>query len=112
MSKSVFMQLEMAAGLRASFQRAAAREHHSAAQVLQRLMREYVVQQSCVDADAEAGEIGPIECAVGAVVLEMEMKMTTARDSETAPCNESGDRDLDAMVARQHGWQCSPFGMG
>jgi hypothetical protein len=55
MSKSVFMQLEMAAGLRASFQHAAAREHRPAAQVLQRLMREYGVRQSCVDADAEAG---------------------------------------------------------
>ncbi len=55
MSKSVFMQLEMVAGLRASFQHAAAREHRPAAQVLQRLMREYVVRQSCVDADAEAG---------------------------------------------------------
>lgn len=55
MSKSVFMQLEMAAGLRASFQHAAAREHRPAAQVLQRLMREYVVRQPCVDVDAEAG---------------------------------------------------------
>jgi hypothetical protein len=45
MSKSVFMQLEMAARLRASFQHAAAREHRPAAQVLQRLMREYVATQ-------------------------------------------------------------------
>lgn len=45
MSKSVFMQLEMAADLRASFQHAAAREHRPAAPVLQRLMREYVATQ-------------------------------------------------------------------
>jgi len=52
MSKSAFTQLEMC--LPTSFQHAAAREHRLAAQLLQRLKREYVVRHSCVDADAEA----------------------------------------------------------
>lgn len=110
MSKSVFMQLEMAAGLRASFQHAAAREHRPVAQVLQRLMREYVVRQSCVDADAEAGAFDPVERAAGAVALEGARVATC--EPEAAPCFESGDRDLEAMVARQLGWRCSPFGVG
>lgn len=110
MSKSVFMQLEMAAGLRASFQQAAAREHRPAAQVLQRLMREYVVRQSCVDADAEAGAFDPVERAAGAVALEG--ARAVACEPEAAPCFESGDRDLEAMAARQLGWRCSPFGVG
>jgi hypothetical protein len=52
MSKSAFTQLEMC--LPTSFQHAAAREHRLAAQLLQRLKREYVVRHSSVDADAEA----------------------------------------------------------
>lgn len=110
MSKSVFMQLEMAAGLRASFQHAAAREHRPAAQVLQRLMREYVVRQSCVDADAEAGAVGPIERAAGAVAFER--SLAAAPVLEPTPYFASEDRDLEAMVARHRGWRCSPFGMG
>jgi hypothetical protein len=108
MSKSVFMQLEMAAGLRTSFQHAAAREHRPAAQVLQRLMREYVVRQSCVDADAEAGAFDPVERAAGTVALAG--ARVTTREPEVAPCFEASDRDLDEMAASQHGWQCSPFG--
>ncbi|MCF7751932.1 hypothetical protein KQ945_14325 [Bacillus subtilis subsp. subtilis] len=110
MSKSVFMQLEMAAGLRASFQHAAAREHRPAAQVLQQLMREYVVRQSCVDAEGEAGAVHPAERAAGAVALER--PVAAAPVLEPAPCFASDDRDLEAIAARQHGWRCSPFGMG
>jgi len=110
MSKSVFMQVQMAAGLRASFQHAAAREHRSAAQVLQQLMREYVVRQSCVDAEQEAGPFDAVERVAGAVALE---GARVARcEPEAAPCFEGGDRDLEAMVARQLGWRCSPFGVG
>ncbi|WP_314401840.1 hypothetical protein [Stenotrophomonas rhizophila] len=46
MNESVFMQVTMDAGLRASFQQAAARERRPAAQVLQALMREYVARHS------------------------------------------------------------------
>ena len=44
MNESVFMQVTMDAGLRASFQQAAARERRPAAQVLQALIREYVAR--------------------------------------------------------------------
>lgn len=46
MNERVFMQLEMDRGLRARFQQATAREHRPAAQVMQQLMREYVVRHS------------------------------------------------------------------
>ena len=46
MNESVFMQVTMDAGLRASFQQAAARERRPATQVLQALMREYVARHS------------------------------------------------------------------
>lgn len=46
MSESVFMQVTMDAGLRASFQQAAAHERRPAAQVLQALMREYVARHA------------------------------------------------------------------
>lgn len=46
MNESVFMQVTMDAGLRASFQQVAARERRPAAQVLQMLMREYVAWHS------------------------------------------------------------------
>ncbi len=50
MNESVFMQVTIDAGLRASFQQAAARDRRPATQVLQALMREYVARH------AEAGE--------------------------------------------------------
>lgn len=46
MNESVFMQVTMDAGLRASFQQAAARERRPATQVLQALMREYVARHA------------------------------------------------------------------
>jgi len=46
MNESVFMQVTMDAGLRASFQQAAARERRPSTQVLQTLMREYVARHS------------------------------------------------------------------
>lgn len=46
MNESVFMQVTMDAGLRASFQQAAARERRPVTQVLQALMREYVARHS------------------------------------------------------------------
>lgn len=51
MNESVYMQVTMDAGLRASFQQAAAHERRPAAQVLQALMREYVARH------AGAGEV-------------------------------------------------------
>lgn len=86
MSKSVFMQLQMEAGLRASFQEAAERQHRPAAQVLRQLMREYVARESWQEVDG-----APLE---------------------PAPWDSSGDRDLEAMAQRQLGWRCSPFGVG
>lgn len=86
MSKSVFMQLEMDAGLRASFQDAAGRQHRPAAQVLRQLMREYVAREAGQEVDAP-----PLE---------------------PAPWDACGDRDLEAMAQRQLGWRCSPFGVG
>jgi len=46
MNESVFMQVTIDAGLRASFQQAAARERRPATQVLHALMREYVARHS------------------------------------------------------------------
>ncbi len=86
MSKSVFMQLEMEAGLRASFQDAAGRQHRRATQVLRQLMREYVARESGGGVDAP-----PLEPALW---------------------DASRDRDLEAMAQRQLGWRCSPFGVG
>jgi hypothetical protein len=73
-------------------------------------MREYVVRQSCVDADAEAGAFDPVERAAGAVTLEGARVATC--EPEAVSCFEGGDRDLEAMVVRQLGWRASPFGMG
>ena len=58
MNESVFMQVTMDAGLRASFQQAVARERRPAAQVLQALIREYVArhpgpEEALYDADAD-----------------------------------------------------------
>jgi len=54
MNESVFMQVTMDAGLRASFQQAAARERRPATQVLQALMREYVARHSGAGAALDA----------------------------------------------------------
>lgn len=49
MNQNIFMQVPVDAGLRASFTEAAAREHRPAAQVLQQLMRDYVVRHPAAE---------------------------------------------------------------
>lgn len=79
MNETVFMQVTVDAGLRAGFQAAAACQQQPAAQVLQALMRDYVLLHA---PPAPAGE------SIG------------------------NEQDLDALVRRQQGWHCCPFGTG
>lgn len=65
MSKSVFMQLQMEAGLRASFQEVAERQHRPAAQVLRQLMREYVAMQCDAEAVAMGRRLEAVRRAAG-----------------------------------------------
>jgi hypothetical protein len=107
MNESVFMQLEMDAGLRARFQQAAARERRPAAQVLQRLMREYVGRQAGQGSTGGAGSAGPAERAGGASACD---DAAATGMPEPSPNLDSGDRDLEALARRQHGWSACPFG--
>ncbi|WP_422508620.1 hypothetical protein [Stenotrophomonas sp. GZD-301] len=107
MNESVFMQLEMDAGLRARFQQAAARERRPAAQVLQRLMREYVARQAGHGTTGEAGSAEPAERAGGTAACN---DAAATGLPEPPPNLDSGDRDLEALARRQHGWSACPFG--
>jgi len=106
MNESVFMQLEMDAGLRARFQQAAACERRPAAQVLQRLMREYVARQAGPSAAGETGAAEPIKRAAKATAIAQ----YTAGAPAPPPHEDSGEQDLEALARRQHGWSACPFG--
>ncbi|MBD3774184.1 hypothetical protein [Stenotrophomonas sp.] len=106
MNESVFMQLEMDAGLRARFQQAAACERRPAAQVLQRLMREYVARQAGQSAAGATGAAEPVERAAKAAAIDQ----YTAGTPELPPHEDSGEQDLEALARRQHGWSACPFG--
>jgi hypothetical protein len=110
MSKSVFMQLQMEAGLRASFQEAAERQHRPAAQVLRQLMREYVATQSDAEAVAAGRRLEAARRAAASVALDV--PAVGEAPLEEAPGVSSGDRDLEEMARRQQGWGCCPFGVG
>lgn len=107
MNESVFMQLEMDAGLRARFQQAAARERRPAAQVLQRLMREYVARQAGQGTTGDTGGAEPAERTGGAAAFD---QAAATGIPEPPPSLDSGEQDLEALARRQHGWSACPFG--
>lgn len=109
MSKSVFMQLQMEAGSRASFQEAAERQQRPAAQVLRQLMREYVASQSDAEAVAVGRRLEAVRRAAASVALDT--PAVGEGRFEEAPGVSSGDRDLEGMARRQLGWGCCPFGV-
>ncbi len=110
MSKSVFMQLQMEAGLRASFQEAAERQQRPAAQVLRQLMREYVAMQSDAEAVAVGRRLEAVRRAAASVALVA--PAVGGAPLQEAPGSSSSDRHLEEMARRQQGWGCCPFGVG
>lgn len=110
MSKSVFMQLQIEAGLRASFQESAGRQQRPAAQVIRQLMREYVAAQSDAEAVAVGRRLEAVRRAAASVALDT--PAVGEGPLEEAPGFSNSDRDLEEMVRRQQGWGCCPFGVG
>ncbi|MCS4235471.1 hypothetical protein [Stenotrophomonas sp. BIGb0135] len=110
MSKSVFMQLQMEAGLRASFQEAAGRQHRPAAQVLRQLMRVYVATQFDLEAAAVDPGLEAVRRAAASVALDA--PAVSKGQLEEVPGFSSSGRDLEEMALRQLGWRCCPFGVG
>lgn len=98
MSKSVFMQLQIEAGLRASFQEAAGRQQRPAAQVIRQLMREYVAAQSDAEAVAVGRSLEAVRRAAASVALDT--PAVGEGSLEEAPGFSNSDRDLEEMVRR------------